>query len=458
MRLFVVIFGLTLMFCPVMAQDVKHVMQFEQTWDDVLKKAKAENKPIFIDISSNPCSACEQVVISTYTNSDIIELYNVNFINYRILPNSDNYSYLISRYNIESYPSYLYIKPDGMLLYMASGALSAADFSLNAQAAIKMRNDIKPIAQWDLEYKSKLYDKQFLYEYIKKCTSLGLDNADAIDKYVTIAQIDEMSKKDVLSLLLEKNKQINAKGAFYTYVSDNRDVIKKVMNYSDKQIDNVLMQSIYSTFNKACETKNEALLEAVIDAEVEMLSATHKTAEIIRNECLTRFYYATKQPVLLSNYVTLYANTILTQKQEISQQYIVGKNNHQEQTNQSGVNKKALFPSSFSMEKEVKARGKEELDVAYSFKLRDAAQYVVEMLSNKRMLNSALVWSQMAIELFDNFSNYETHAYVLYKLGKRGEAIASMEKACAVVPASEGSIREQVEARLIKMKRGERIW
>ena len=195
------------------------------------------------------------------------------------------------------------------------------------------------------------------------------------------------------------------------------------------------------------------MLDIAIKARLACLAVnTEEEKNIIANEYRAKFYYNTKQPVLLANYVTLYANTLMEQgvdvanTEDIELVEIV-----------PNVNTKALFPSGFSAEF-LNAQRNEEIDIAYSFKLRDAAQYMVEMISNKRMLNNALLWSQKAIELFDNFSNYETQAYILYKLGKRSEAIASMEKAYKVAPDTEDLVKEKVEAKLIMMKRGERIF
>jgi hypothetical protein len=430
---------------------------FEQSsWEQVLQKAKKENKLVFIDVSGTNCSACEQILATIYTNDDVGKLYNSNFINYRILPQNDKHAFLVSRYNIKSFPAYFYIRPDEALLYSSDHNSTTDDFIANADLAIKERNAEKPIGQWDLEYKVKKPEGKFLYAYIEKRTSLALNNADIIDQYASVVPDGDVLKKNALSLFL-KNEQINANGAFFRFILDKQEKVKNILHLNNAQFQQILSNSIDYSFDKACKAKSEALLNDVIEGQLAcMKTIGHKESEIIRNEYRTKFYYATKQPVLLSNYVTLYANTIINQKEEIKKQE--GEKQRDKKDNRT-VNKKALFPLSFTMHMMQKDE-LEQLDVAYSFKLRDAAQYVVEMLSNKTMLNNALTWSKKAIELFDYFSNYETHAYVLYKLGKRSEAIACMEKAYAVAPSADesGSAKEQVEAKLIKMKRGERIW
>jgi tetratricopeptide (TPR) repeat protein len=149
----------------------------------------------------------------------------------------------------------------------------------------------------------------------------------------------------------------------------------------------------------------------------------------------------------------------MKREEEIKKQKEEQLNKVQNESNNNKINRKALFPTSLSSNK-LHTKDIQHLNMIYSSKLRNAAQYAVEMLSNKQILAKALIWSRRAIELFDNFSNYETYAYVLYKLGRRHEAIVNMEKAYTVALKSDGnkSVHEKVKSRLIKMKRGERIW
>lgn len=425
-------------------------VSFEKTsFNDVLLKAKTEKKVVFIRISDS--SAGNEV----YDNDNVGRLYNSSFVNYQLTPSDNDYQFIINQYKIKTIPANIFIQPEGGALVHVclSDNLSANDLISNAELAIAYSKDSKPVAQWDLEYNDKKQDKKFVFNYIEKRSTLGLDNADIIDHYATIAK-SELLKPAVVSLFLNKNKYINANGTYFRHALENRKEIQSILKIDDNKFNEILVRSVDNKFAMACDAKCEVLLKQAIDAKLALINPnTEEDSTVIQNEYRTKFYYSTKQPLLLANFVMEYANTIL----ELEQQNLSQKT----MAETKGVNPKALFPATFSMN-EVKNVSRlsddEYLDIAYSYKLRDAAQYVVEMLSNKRMLDNALVWSQKAIDLFDNFSNYETHAYILYKLGKRSEAIASMEKAYEVAPESESSVRAKVEAKLIKMKRGERIF
>ena len=57
-----------------------------------------------------------------------------------------------------------------------------------------------------------------------------------------------------------------------------------------------------------------------------------------------------------------------------------------------------------------------------------------------------------AIVLFDNFTNYETLAEVLFKMGYKKEALWQMEKALAVMPAGNDAIAKRIHDKLNHIK------
>ena len=58
-----------------------------------------------------------------------------------------------------------------------------------------------------------------------------------------------------------------------------------------------------------------------------------------------------------------------------------------------------------------------------SFAFRDLAADVAKLSDNRELLTQAMAWAMEAIILFDNFTNYETLAEVLFKMGYKKEAL-----------------------------------
>ncbi|MFN4256425.1 MAG: thioredoxin family protein, partial [Saprospiraceae bacterium] len=74
----------TLLFClPTLL--AAQGMNFEHgTWAEVLAKAKAENKPIFMDAYTVWCGPCKMMSNQTFPDAKVAELFNARFVNVKV--------------------------------------------------------------------------------------------------------------------------------------------------------------------------------------------------------------------------------------------------------------------------------------------------------------------------------------------------------------------------------------
>ena len=87
-----------------------------------------------------------------------------------------------------------------------------------------------------------------------------------------------------------------------------------------------------------------------------------------------------------------------------------------------------------------------------SFAFRDLAADVAKLSDNRELLTQAMAWAMEAIILFDNFTNYETLAEVLFKMGYKKEALRQMEKALNKMPAGNDAISKRIYDKLSYIK------
>jgi len=65
---------------PIMC--VSQGIQFESgSWADVLKKAKSQNKLIFVDAFTTWCGPCKKMTQNIFPDKNVGDFYNKNFIN-----------------------------------------------------------------------------------------------------------------------------------------------------------------------------------------------------------------------------------------------------------------------------------------------------------------------------------------------------------------------------------------
>lgn len=121
-------------------QAIGQAVKFEEnlTWPEVIKKAKEENKFIFVDCYATWCVPCKTMDQQIYPNDSVGSYMNGHFISIKLQidkTESDGqniknwYGYAkawSSRYAITALPTFLFFSPDGRAVHKAIGAKSNA--------------------------------------------------------------------------------------------------------------------------------------------------------------------------------------------------------------------------------------------------------------------------------------------------------------------------------------------
>ena len=89
-------------------------------WTAALALAKAENKPIFVDVYATWCGPCKKLK-STFKDPEVGAYFNKNFVNIRIDGETQDGIQFRNRYQINSYPTLLIVDYDGKVKTRAQG-------------------------------------------------------------------------------------------------------------------------------------------------------------------------------------------------------------------------------------------------------------------------------------------------------------------------------------------------
>jgi uncharacterized protein YyaL (SSP411 family) len=69
---------------PYLLQHVNNPVDWYGWNDESLKKAKDENKPIFLSIGYSSCHWCHVMAHESFENKDVAEFMNENFVNIKV--------------------------------------------------------------------------------------------------------------------------------------------------------------------------------------------------------------------------------------------------------------------------------------------------------------------------------------------------------------------------------------
>ena len=135
------------------------------TWADLLRKAKAEHKLIFVDFYTQWCGPCYNMATTVFTLPQVGNFYNEHFICAKIDAEVGEGVALASKYNVHSYPTYGFIDPlTETLVHRSGGRQSAEQFIYTGESAI-----LPSLRSFYLEqeFAKGNRDKTFLLNYIR---------------------------------------------------------------------------------------------------------------------------------------------------------------------------------------------------------------------------------------------------------------------------------------------------
>ena len=117
-------------------------IKFEEglTWRQVLAKAKAENKYIFVDCYATWCGPCKMMDEEIYPLKEVGDIYNGQFVSVKVqMDKTDkddslvknwyiDAARLLSTYTVSSFPTFLFFSPDGKPVHKVAATKSVEGF------------------------------------------------------------------------------------------------------------------------------------------------------------------------------------------------------------------------------------------------------------------------------------------------------------------------------------------
>lgn len=98
---------------------------YDKSWQEVLKKAKAEHKPIFLDIYASWCGPCKMLKRETFPDKEAALYFNAHFVSTSFDGEKGDGVMLARKYKIEGYPALFILDESGEVLNSTLGFMSA---------------------------------------------------------------------------------------------------------------------------------------------------------------------------------------------------------------------------------------------------------------------------------------------------------------------------------------------
>lgn len=243
------------------AQRIDFIEKFEL--DNIIQKS---DKPlILIDFYTTWCGPCKRMDREVFTDSSIVKQVNSNCISLKVNAEEGQGISLAKKYNVTSYPTYLFLNNQGVLVYRTVGYMSSYDFSNQITNAIIESKESTTVLELDSLFKQKSHDLLFLKDYISRRTKLKLDNSDLLDYYIHLLPKEDRANDETLQLLIDNGNRINKSlqvGIGLEILIDNKQKLQSLKNAYP--VEYYIENARKKTLLKAIEFKSDSLLNLVL--------------------------------------------------------------------------------------------------------------------------------------------------------------------------------------------------
>lgn len=338
----------------------------------VIEKAKLEKKIIFVDAYTTWCGPCKKLASEVFPQPQVGDFFNANFINLKLDMEKGEGPEFAKKYNIRSYPTLLFLDAEGKELNRVVGFRTAE--ALLKEARKSLVND-EQIALLKKEYESGSRDKAFMAKYVRALQTVDDASLPRISgDWVGMLSPSDLQDRETLRLLYDISNRITSKS--FDFLLQHRE--KFEAEYGADKVARKIVKSAEETLPIAIKNKDTGLLKEINN--VLLKSGSDNSKELA---CKAQLNYYSN----IENWKTY---------TKIATDYL----------DQNDVQDHNMLNT-----------------IAWQFFLH---------VDNAKQLAKAESWAAKSVALKGEYANNDTYAAILYKLGKKADALVAAEKAISI--------------------------
>ncbi|MCT4616088.1 MAG: thioredoxin domain-containing protein [Marinifilaceae bacterium] len=155
---------LFLVFCSVLssAQDNQAIKFSHDSWSNILKQAKTQNKLIFVDCYTSWCGPCKMMARDVFTQNEVGQYFNSNFISVKLDMEKKPGVDLKKSLGVNAYPTLVFIDGNNIIVHKEVGAKTKDELLQMAKKVVESGGEL---SKYNKEYQ---LNKNKDYDFIKK--------------------------------------------------------------------------------------------------------------------------------------------------------------------------------------------------------------------------------------------------------------------------------------------------
>ena len=343
----------------------------ETAWADILKKAKAENKIVFVDAFTTWCGPCKVMSNTVFPLKEVGDVFNARFVNAKIDMEKGEGPSIAEKYGVRAYPTYIFVNGDGELVHRSLGSMPAEKFiAVGESAADPERQFFSLKKKYEAGEKSADFLKRFAYA-CQDAQEAALIQPVA-DAY--LATQKDLLTKDNMDFIVKFTSGIESPN--FAFMVKNQAAFEEKIGKSG--IEKLIYQTAFRDVANKSYVKSKREFDMV---KAKDLGSKYLTPalldQVISSMTLAQYEMKNELPQLLAHVIV-----------------------HMEK-----------YPSDDAQQ------------------LNQYAWTFYEKCDDKAQLAKALTWSLKSIEISDEYAFNDTAAALYFKIGNKQKAKEYAEKA-----------------------------
>jgi thiol-disulfide isomerase/thioredoxin len=412
-------FSFCLAFVVAQASDSVKVKFASGPWEVVLSEARKSNRPIFVDFYTTWCGPCIKMDKQAFPNVRVSQLFNANFVNYKVNAEKGEGVNLAKSYGVTAYPTLIFVSPTGEVVYRTEGYESVEHLLAEANKVIEVSASLNRLSTSSQSHQENLRDKAYLKEYLQKLSKLRQPASSLLEEYVNNLRSDEQTDLENLAIMAGTVSTTNSKA--FDILLEQLPAIRSLPVGREALIS--MPAAVASDFRKVVDADDERALEALTVKHKKLLQQAGRLApELVDQELLRQRIDFYRQAGNYKKYHALSSFYVQTQLLSQSEDSLRQQDEHiyQEFLRRVQVPDSARTTARFA---DLSEAMKHRASAGVADGLNAVARAHFESITDLHYLSEALQWAGRAVELSPGPTYRETYACLLYRLGRKEEAI-----------------------------------
>ncbi len=225
---------------------------FHGSLDEALRKAKAEEKLVFMDCFTSWCGPCKRMAAQTFPDPEVGAFFNENFVCLKKDMEKEDGPELADRFVITSYPSLLFLDTEGKIMQKKVGAMSPDAL---IEAAKKVIGKTDQLSDYTKLYEEGKREPEVILGYVKVLIRSGKPSLKIVNDYLKTQK--DLTTPFNLKFLMEATSEADSR--IFDLLIQNREQV--AAQEGAAHVDARIQKACDGTVRKAIEFKSPDLLK-----------------------------------------------------------------------------------------------------------------------------------------------------------------------------------------------------